>query len=515
MTKNAISDNHLKNADLRQRLLVLVLGALLAIVLEGLDAFGLSSMADRQKADQGSLVDGLWKSAVHKAGLDREAFEPVTVLLIDPTSRERLNFNTPYMPYSLQAEIVRTLAAAKPKAVFIDYIYRRTDDLAGMQALADAVTDARLSGVPVYSGPISEDDELLPLRKAFIQTAVSWQADGALQYPLLGNRYEGVQGRGGQSLMAASRIYADSCEADRQGLNCSLAAQLRGPPRSSLAPVFLTFTGYTHPSVSASMSPQAIEDTVRRNYLPACVTKPAAQMDLMAALARHVFRRLSESATGVSTCLSVPHYALGDIELARYEGQIYPNEPLLQKRVSGKFVMVGDGLGNDVHEAPVFGQVNGVFLHALALQALLGKGDAYTRWPGSLTLEDAYGRVFAAFDYDFIFELFISLSLVFVALVKITDDQAPSSPLRIKGWVRAGAFSLPAVLAVIFVLAGCLRHWPLLNITGILLMAGGLFSIAAGDAINQFVQRKVVLIAAIVSLLGGIGLWYLYGLLAL
>ncbi len=492
--------------ELHQKLLVAVVLFVIAAFVQAFNCFDLSAQHDEAAAELSSLVRAPF--AANRGAAATAA--PVTVLLVDDGVRRDLGFDTAYLPYDKLAQTLKAIIAAKPKAIFLDYAYQRstTEDArppqgggkSGLQQLIDVLPD-KGKGVPIYAGPIGDSGDLANLRKKISTVGISWHAEHRLDYPFDGNS-DFTRGESDAVATAAPAIYRNLCIKPDAGIDCSGRQAIDGMfsgnvVRLDKAPpaMFLNYLPYTG------------EGLYRQS--DACKGEPRGDAFARQAWARTVLRTINGDDTrGPSKCIDVPHFSLSDVMTPDFDGAGFNVLPDYAKAyITGKVVMIGDSSGTDRFDAPVFGRMDGVFQHAIALQTLMRDGSRYTRWADGPAV-DHKGRESARLPWNFLLESLISFCVL--AAILVADRPAPESGAP-KGGARTGEVARRTRL-IIFVLAlggataaiEARNHWPLANLLNI---AGGVLGVLAITELDKIISRRwPVLVATLVAgalVLGG------------
>lgn len=468
----------------RKKLFVFLIFFLIAAFADGFDSFGLSSGHDARTVTLSSVAVAPF-TAMNRKPQAIAAQEAVTVLLMDDRTRRADGIDTPYIDYDRLATYLDAVVEAHPKAVFLDFFYgrfRAPAAQAGLVKLEQSLVEAEAQGIKIYTGPIADAPELDAIRNHVTQVALGWTSDHALDYPFSGKSdFESV--RRDAIPTAAARIYVDLCaRADAKAYDCSQAAALGGPGPAQ--PMFLTYQPYVPP---VRKTATAVSYEASR----VCATQPSGARFVLWGIARTILRSINGDAErGPEKCVSVPHFSLSDIYMPVFDDGEAParNAVLANGYFRDKVVMIGDGLGKDRFEAPVFGQLDGVFQHAIALQTLLGNGQAYTRWP------DSIGVGGWRISWTFILEWAVSLCVVLSAAAAL-KPAGRGHPLQRKALL----VTAPLAAAAIALIAESLAHWPLANLLSILISASGVVAVAELDKVlsRRWTTMWVVLAVSI------------------
>jgi|GEM_PF-6153389 len=194
--------------------------------IEALDSFGLDSASDRAVAQATATLYGPF----YGHGDDRAAQKKIVVALIDEDSLDDLKADGFPLPYTKQLQILQSIARHHPKAIFLDmsYMTPRKADVenytammftqqvsqppAGVTALAEGIAAIEKQGVPVFIGPVAEDEFLLSPLKQLRQVSVDLPIEG--QYGII-DEYDGVSlgddGKPDKPLPAALALYELLC----------------------------------------------------------------------------------------------------------------------------------------------------------------------------------------------------------------------------------------------------------------------------------------------------------------
>lgn len=492
--------------EIRQRLLVFLVGFLIALFIEGFDSFGLASLKDRHSAGLASVLEQLSPSNYNEA-----AQEAVTVFLVDPETKSRIGFDQPYLPYSTLASFLGTLVDARPKAIFLDYSYNiHTSDPAGLKKLIAVATRAKEAGVHIYTGAISDHKDMKDLKRAVTEVSFSWDRSVGLDYPFVGSaRFETVDSA--RALTAAPMIYRDLCRGDQHVKNT-----FKCDFEEAISELLINPNGSSAITIdNASHLPSPLFQTYIHYRKPKSGTAPESGPELLCSeesglnrmervVARGLFRSVDASHGGPPNCIAVPYYSLSRIHMPLPGVTPFANRRLMETRVRDKIVMIGDGLGEDRYDVPVFGYIEGVFHHAIALQDLLSEGGGYTRWPEKVDLE-RWGLPFAV-GKNFLIEWGISFLVVLATLVIWHHRKATTETQRWFLLLGLGAaITLPIVLAsLVSITVVQVLRWPTVNILNIFGTVAGLLTLMELDRLMCQRWRWIAAIlgsAAIISLL--------------
>ena len=351
----------------------------ISLFIEAFDSF-------RQASGHGELSANIARIAIEpvldlitrQRTYDEAARQAITVFVIDRTTQADTKdagayaYDTPFMPYAYQAAYVRQIAAFKPRIIFLDFVFRREGDKAGYDALVDAIAAARQAGIKVYVGLDSDHAYFAGLGSGTDRVATEWpKGKHALDYPFYGDDALGNPDKR-TTPMAASAIYQAVCADPTHGpsFRCDLSVL---PPATreedkAMAPIMVHMPQYqAHPGELYSQE-------------PVCRQAPQNAVDgYMRDLARNLLYNLTDPEhRGADKCLYISSFSLSRVfAFARLNK---PDAPLLQNYVTGKVVMIGDGM-EDVIDVPAHGLIPGVFHHAFALQNLLAHDKGYIHWP--------------------------------------------------------------------------------------------------------------------------------------
>lgn len=486
-----------QNFKLHKKLFVFFVLFVLSAFTEGFDSFGLASLHDRQAADLSSIVE------VPLAGLHAstaKAPDLVTAFLFDDDARRQFDVDTSYLPYDKLADVLAPIVAAQPRAIFLDFSYGRykTDDAgAGLDKLIRVLDDAHSRGIRVYSGSIGGNEKLDPLRQRLALVSISWPADHGLNYPFVGDA-DYLGNSNAQALTAAPAIYRDLCESqDLKNLtgcrnsgvidqfsptSSSAASPLPSPQAGSVReapePMFLVYEPYVAASIHAS--------SLSYEGSAACKRQPRGDQFVRWGIARSVLQSVNgDNAIGHDKCVAVPHFSLARTQIPDFGNGTgsAPDPLIMQAYVKGKVVMIGDGLGKDVFDAPIFGQLPGVMQHALALRTLLRDGEDYQRLAPAPHLAEPHGGGNFSLSLTFFIEQLLALCVILCVTVATTEPPQQNMGSGSSGrlWKKAGLALLPIVLAALVIWVEAAMHWPLANYISIAATAGGVIAITELD----------------------------------
>ncbi len=516
---------------------VFVLGFLVALFIAGFDSFGLDTAGDLRTSEwQSTLVaplthanpgkgDALIRTLAGRTPVQQaryaKAQAAVTVLLVDAKARDKLDFDTPYLPYALQAQYLDAILKAHPKAVFFDFIYRRhhgtgasnmagpEDDAKDLAALVQVLKDNKNkkygTPVPVYVGPVDDRPELAEFRTLVTPVSVSWRGNDVATYPFVGDDQYNPDGEMPRpALTAAATIYQQLCpkEATPADLDCRLADQISVTAPKRLPPLFMTYDRYAGVDKRYLATPDCVAEktSARRN----------GPSGLGAVLADNLMRRAAPTAS--TKCLPVPYFSLADAAAVHAAAFFTPDDAFLKDEVTGKVVMIGDDLGNDLYDAPAFGQIDGVFQHAVALQHLLADGRDYTRWPQPVEMQLGQGTF--SVRVNFFVEWLISLAAAVIAQYWLTVRNRPSKQ-RGEGWVLAGR--LATIFAGTFLVSLAIAalqtfwfHWPPNNSPGVLLST---VTLIGGMEFDRLSSKYRLILGGAGAVLAILSCLWLYSLL--
>lgn len=461
----------MKSIETRQKIFIFFLSFLLAIFVEGFDVFGLSSQKDMQNAWLNSAADSIKDSFTHtKTTSQSHEAEPVTVYLLDELTQDTHGFDTTFMPYVYVGNYIDSIASFQPKAIFLDFIYSRHSDKEGILLLCKALEAAKAENkdLSFYSGPISDHPNFSCMKANGLITEVSirWDIGKPLQYPLYGDA--GKSNNGAQKIKtAAHQIYHD-IYSQKQELKTD-------------RPIFISYRPYKSKLTTPD---HKCEQEAEKNSFSHL-------------LASSVLKRAADSLYTPLSCSDVPQFSLSELDTL---GLMSDEEKISYgDRIKDKVVMIGDGLGNDLHPAPIFVQLDGVFQHALALKELKLNRKDYTRWPEEISILTAKrsDHVFFSLSADFLIEWAMALIIILVVqyvlhlkrsfgvaapLTSVISSRQTVSPLN---WLLA----IVALVATTVVLSGIIiifiqmrwLHWPTINMVHILALTAGLLALMELD----------------------------------
>lgn len=421
---------------------------LFTIVVAGialLDPFGISSSTDEASAT--------WLNRLLAGNYSDAGQQQVVVILLDDAYLLRNQTYWP-MPYNEQAKLFKRLLAYKPQAVFADLLYTHdhSRNLPGQtpgtqsQLLANVFERYQRQGIPLFlanNGHAAGDGSVNTLAR-FSQVStpalVSWSGHGS-QYPLA------TQTGLGLMETPALKLYREYCRTRAcTSLPPDAAAAAQEPD------IAVQWGLHPHP-----LQPQASDIVCKL---------PGLGRQLMQA----VFWKFDKD-DGPSNCtytLTIPASAL---EVTESE-----DRQLLRQMLEGKLVLVGAKITgtDDITLSPLYGNVPGVYLHAMALDNLVTWGMDYYRSMPTLGEVGFVGKI----DLLDCFELAL---LALIAHLKGTLD----APLFTRSLMKQQRRPRSAPLASWVLVTGLLAllsaglwlfNYTPANVFGLLLLSLTLFS---------------------------------------
>lgn len=411
-----------------------------------LDPFGLSSSTDDASA---TWLNRLLANRYPDAGQQQ-----VVVVLIDDAYLLRNQTYWP-LPYNEQSKLFKRLLAYKPQAVFADLLYTHDHSraIAGQpprmesQLLANVFERYQRQGIALYLANNGEPpggktvNTLARFAQVSTPSLVSWSGHGN-QYPLATQTGLGVMET------PALQLYREYCRSH------------------ACAPL---------PS-DAEAAAQQPDIAVQWGLNPHPWQKQASDIDdcklpgLADQLLQAVFWKVASN-DAPSNCtynLTIPASAL---EVTEHEDQ-----ELLRKMLQGKLVLVGahiTGTG-DITLSPLYGNVPGVYLHAMALDNLVSWGMDYYRSTPTL------GEIGFAGKVD-VLDLFELALLALIANLKGSLD-APLFTRSLMNQQRRprsaslASWALVFSLLVLLSIGLWLKNYTPANVFGLLLLSLTLFS---------------------------------------
>ncbi|MFA6112663.1 MAG: CHASE2 domain-containing protein [Sphingomonas sp.] len=384
--------------------------------------------------------------------------------------------------YDLLGGLVRAVAAAKPRAIFLDYDFVQTpaaipalpgideaDEPTAFAQLTSAIAEARARGIPVFTGPISPRADLAPLRAVARQTQTRWDAEHPGDYAIMGE--------GGKSTAAVDLYWAACTTAPIRG--CS-PALLRRLAVAGAPPVAVRFDrGY--PPQQDMLSGTEEGDRCRSSGWVARL-----RLGMVG----------DPPARPCSTQLTIPATMIFT----------HGGHPDIRAALEGKLVLIGVGpdLGDD-HVIPGVGRIPGVMLHANALDNLFRFGTGYPRWPADLfaPVRIAGREIALKAGADDLLKL-IALILLPPFLTGYAASRNPERS-RSKAALRRVTIETLAALALVsgglvaMALAGWLLwHWPLSIVIVVATLSTAGAPLLAGTAFRRAMRPMTGAIGAAV-----------------
>lgn len=462
----------------REKCLLLVGAFFITFISEGLDVYGRASAEQAISGQLSSTFNEPLERALSGEGPRSPSL--TTVLLIDRDSANNMGapegFDTPFLPYDIQAGYVEALVRAQPKAIFLDLTYSRDmSDPAGLAQLIAALRTARDANIPVFTGPIKPTPAFDSLRGLVTEVSVSWTPETPLDYPAYGYGHSYSAETYETNLTAAFSIYKylctqgdPICRAGRDFTPSSWKETVR--PSDKVPP---TLYPVWRPYVRSDTAPALYDST------SACYNAPKSNVEAFLRLfATQLFYRHSvRQALLERKCVAVPNFPIQTLVSAKIGSAVFLNDDLRQTHIADKIVMVGDNLGNDVFDVPMHGQISGVFHHAVALNNLIEDADAYRRWPNGIRIE--------AIGFSVPFSFFIEwcaaalvLCLMLVVKTQLTQNNAQQivSSSAYFGLFLGLALASLVIGLLTSILVSRVFHWPAGDSFGILTFAALLFS---------------------------------------
>ena len=309
--------------------------------------------SSRQRAKVLAPVAGYYYGTSHR--------DEITVLLIDDASLSNAGITWP-APYSYEARLLRAIGQYKPKAVFLDILFKNNRKDADITQLVSAICTLKEKGINVYLGATENGAGQFALRpelekaagNCFKKVAVYFSPDeidrSAWSYPVSG--YENDGEKSGLVNPAAVEIYNDlrNTYLIPKSAESSLALTWGIRPAKHGIP----WTGQEHGKRSSEL--YCREDQGKHELLPGGLRSFG--------LKHH------------EKPICVFHETLLAQDLAPNSAEA---EDQLKSQLSGKTVMVGVSFAesHDHVLTPLHGRIPGVYLHAMALDNLLKYGANY------------------------------------------------------------------------------------------------------------------------------------------
>ncbi len=353
------------------------LAFLVALFTELFDPFHQISLHREISAETAQvMVEPLFDLVTHANERNEAARKAITVFIIDrDTQSDRKDggvyaFDTPFMPYAFQAAYIRQIAAYKPRVIFLDFTYRRRSTGDGFDDFAQALSDARQAGIKVFVGLSADPQKFAALGGSADVVSNEWpRGRHVLDYPFVGDGVLDDPSRQ-TTLTAAAAIYNDVCAGPQKNplFRCDFKPSPAQTGDAALAPMVVQWHQFVR-------RPQELYSEE-----PACSGEPTSALGAyMKGAARNILYNLTDPEHfGPDKCLYISAFPLDRVfSFAAFHR---PDDELLKQYVTGKIVMIGDGL-DDYFDTPEHGRIPGVFHHAFALQNLLADGRGYIRWP--------------------------------------------------------------------------------------------------------------------------------------
>jgi CHASE2 domain-containing sensor protein len=287
----------------------------------------------------------------------------LSVLLIDRNALDSAGETWPAR-YLYHARLLRALARYRPKAVFFDIYFLQTRDDATLPQLSNMFCNLRQQGIPVFLG-VSDHDKQFVLRPeleklaglCYEKVALQYTPDNldrlAWTYPLKNEEARTAEGQPLRS--AAVAIYEDAFQKALVSDENEMALTWGLRPAES---------GIRWMAQSQSRALGSPAHSYCREDLGVWELLPIG------------LKQWYDAEAEKPVC--VFHSTLYANDLASSSDQ---EERFLASHLEGRVVMIGAALneGGDFVLSPVHGRIPGVFLHAMALDNLLGFGQDYRR----------------------------------------------------------------------------------------------------------------------------------------
>lgn len=410
----------------------LLFGSLLLVLVQLLNPFGLRD-ASEGHADR-------WLLKMTAPFYPRIGQDDVVVVLIDDESLRQLDSTWP-MTYRQQANLLRRVLDQQPRGVFVDVLYSQRRD-SPLSPLLGVLDRARRAGIPLILADYRDAQGhslLLPEFSAANTAVVNWSGHGA-RYPLRLDE---------QRPSPAMWLYAVHC----QQAGCSL-------PPDDAKPMLVRW-GYWAPTTRSAYQSARGCTTYERGW---GLGEPL----------RLLWRdgtRAQQDADRVERPQPCPYTRTVFAEQLLHD-------PASAALLKDKLVLVGVNVRGvpDWVNSPVQGQLAGVYLHAMALDNLIGMGTEYWR--------EASTRLGDVSDSDL---LQLVLVLLASAIALWLESRKQRSAWRHQYWFWL--IGLSAIALGSSLLMWWLCHIAPLDWIGVTMTIGAFYAFLGQDRLADLWQR--------------------------
>jgi hypothetical protein len=496
----------------RSPLLLFALLLLLTIAIDLCDSFGIDDAADRTIIE---LVDGLRGPVYGAADGHRQGQQSVAVVLINDDTLRANGLDGLPLPYDLQASVLADVAAAEPRAILYDVYFPRSRAMAsvlarfgsrfGIQQQGDPKMEAlaremrRIGArIPLLIGLVDECDPFLaPLRNAVTQTPGDGRTHGIQEVSLTidrwaPRRYDPFENpprcadqeppRPAQPQPGKFAPSPKPLDTAAFGLYQAYCATARPGELSRLCP---------RGTLDGDPRPMALQwgfgvSEWQAERLPAALAARCGGSSAVARLFGYFGRGLTrawwqegqDDRAFAARCGYHDAVMANDITPdARYAAE-------LRAQLKGKIVLIGFDIPTSADRRPVpyYGEVPGVFVHAMALDNLIEWNGDPARMPGP-----AFGGID---QLDLIQYLGLAASVLIFWIMRNNADRLFGSRVNQARKRRITAAIALAILLTTSLLGGILAYilsWSLASVilSGILpggILGLGLLLVARGKS---------------------------------
>jgi len=346
--------------------------------------------------------------------------EETTVLLFREDNLRRLKESYP-VSYGRHAMVLDALASFRPRAIFVDFVF--VDERPGISELHDAICDVRDSGIPVYLAVMAPMKKPIEPRKKSDGTVEPWLFECAVQVSAQMAPAYGASG----VLTYAHRIEykppkpADSkAPADQASIvSAASASTAKGPvPASEFLPTPAFEMAGARMKQLARSTLQDMEiiwgngvAPLNQAWMSEC-SRPGGWLPHLVSIVSDNPLKLGKLRCPYTRTITVAHLLLSsnDVELA--------------DAVHDRTVFYGAAfnLTGDRVSSPVFEDMPGVYLHAMAYDNLVTFGDKYKRAERQLMPFSLFGR---RFSVPLTLVVDVLLLLVTATIVLLVEEPPP------------------------------------------------------------------------------------------